>query len=126
MTKRTVMMAVGMWVAAGAIVAAPGPASADEVLDAWSVVTEQALDVERGRNVDDADDVNFGAGSAVNVAEQTVLNVFTVDGDVSSGDMIAGSHTFANQTMSINAFNTGNNVTMMNQMSIHVNYSNLD
>lgn len=116
----------GLALAAGAIwaiVALASPATADELFDAWSVVPEQGLDVERGRNVDDADDLSIGSGAAINIAEQTVVNYFNVEGDVSSGDITMGSHTFANQNMSINAFNTGNNVTMMNQLSIQLNLS---
>ena len=124
MTVMKFTRTAGVLVAAGAFLAAAGPASADEVLDAWSVVSETDLEGERGRNIDDLDDVS--AGAAINIAEQTVVNYFNVDGDVASGDLVNGSHTFANQTMSINAFNTGNNVTMLNQLSIQVNLSTVD
>ena len=126
MTIRRFLGAGAVMVAAGTFLATAGTASADDVLDAWSTVSDQALDVERGRNIDDLGEVSAGTASAINIADQSVVNYFNVDGDVTSGGMVSGSHTFANQTMSINAFNTGNNVTMMNQLSIHVTVSNLD
>lgn len=126
MSASKIAKATGLLVAAGAFLAAAGPASADEVLDAWSTVSDQALDTERGRNIDDLDDVTAGTGAAINIADQTVVNHFNVTGDVASGDLVNGSHTFANQTMSINAFNTGNNVTMLNQLSIQLNLSTVD
>ena len=102
--------------AAALIVTAHGQALADDALfDNWSTVAEDTLDLERGRNVD----VDQSGGAlAINIGIQTVEN--TINGDATGGNITLMPHALDGQRMVINAFNAGNNVSMLNQLSIAV------
>ena len=93
-----------------------GPAAAGEPADdpaSWGAVP--AADLEQLRGGTEDIDVD---GAAVASGSQTATG--TIIGDVTSGNITGGDHTFANQVMSINAFNTGNNVAIQNVMAIMV------
>ena len=102
--------------AAALIVTAHGQALADDALfDSWSTVAEDTLDLERGRNVDVNQD---GGALAINIGIQTVTN--TINGDATGGNITLMPNALDGQRMVINAFNAGNNVSMLNQLSIAV------
>lgn len=102
--------------AAALIVTAQGQALADDTLfESWSTVAEDTLDLERGRNVDVNQD---GGALAINIGIQTVTN--TINGDATGGNITLMPNALDGQRMVINAFNAGNNVSMLNQLSIAV------
>ena len=108
---------VWVCIAAGVLSLAPGGrAIADEALFGdWSTVSEQSLADERGRNVMVDQD---GGALAVNIGIQTVEN--TINGDAYGGTITLMPDALAGQRFVINAFNAGNNVSMLNQLSIAV------
>ncbi len=108
---------------AAVMLAAVMPAQADDgMFESWSTVTDDVLEDERGRNiVVDQSGITIeeaGAAVAVNVGFQYVEN--TITGDAYGGSINLTQGAIDNQNMVINAFNAGNNVTMMNQLSIVV------
>ena len=91
-----------------------GPAAAGEPADdlaSWGAVSAAELERHRGGDAE---------GTAENNASQTATNTIGAGGDVNliTGDVVFGSNTFDNSTMSINAINTGNNVNMQNTLAI--------
>ena len=94
-----------------------GPAAAGEPADdpaSWGAVS--AAELEQYRGGTEEEDID---GAAVATASQTGTN--TITGAVGgTGSINAPGEAFANQTMSINAFNTGNNVNMQNTMAIMI------
>lgn len=107
--KRTQIKKALTGCAVAAVVAAfASQVQAMDELDAWSSVSATDLGSERGQG-------------ATNLALQNVEEQI-VEGDSIAGNINLGLETFDGQAMSINAFNSGNNVVMQNQMAVEVNF----
>ncbi len=97
------VLGAGLWM---------GPAAAGGAGDdpaSWGAVSPAELEQQRGGST---------SGTAENNASQVGTNTLDAGGDVMGGAITMGANTFDNQVMSINAFNTGNNVFMQNTLAI--------
>lgn len=83
-------------------------AAAEELFAGEAALDAAALGEERALGAG-----NIGQALAKQIIEGSVGN---------TGSMTAGANAFANQSMVINAFNTGNNVNWNNQLAVEVHY----
>lgn len=94
----------------------------DGIFESWSTVSEDVLAQERGRNVvvdETGIEIDQAGGAlAINIGIQHVEN--TINGDAHGGSITLMPNALDGQRMVINAFNAGNNVSMLNQLSIAV------
>lgn len=114
MIKEISVFAVTVGVATGLVFGAT--ALADEAT--------LAMDVSSWTKVSDGDLASQRAGETHVNQTQTITQGGDQTSDCSGGCSNAinmGESTFANSSMSMNTFNTGNNVKMSNQMIITVN-----
>ena len=92
------------------------PALAEDLFDGLGAVTPEALSEERGKAFEIDED---SLATAIGAQYQHV----TFDGMAavgSGGEIHLGSNTFADQVMSLNVMNTGNNVALQNQNVVAV------
>ncbi|NIA67447.1 hypothetical protein HBA54_02470 [Pelagibius litoralis] len=99
--------------------AASTAAFAEDPFADWQNVNEGTLFSERGGDIAVAVD-DSALAAAVGLQHQTVTNTIHVTGNLSGGTINAGNGTFADQVMSLNVINTGNNVALQNQNVIAV------
>jgi len=114
MIKKISVFAVTIVVAAG--LSFGSTAFADEA--------SPAMDVSSWTKVSDGDLASLRAGDSTTIQNQEITQGGDQTSDCSGGcsnTINFGESTFANSSMSMNTFNTGNNVKMSNQMIITVN-----
>ncbi|WP_422367316.1 hypothetical protein [Pelagibius sp.] len=96
--------------------AGTAPVLAEDAFSNWGSVDDQALSAERGK----AFELDESALATAVGAQYQYVN-FPDIGEVGpGGEITLGSHTFANQVMSLNVMNTGSNVAMQHQNVIAV------
>ena len=99
------MTKLGVLLAFATSALAIGTAAADG-MDDWDSVSSGDLGETRG-------------GTAVAVGGQNAHQEFSTGGSADGGDQTA-TNSFNGQTLVINAFNSGNNVVMQNNMAVDV------
>lgn len=126
MTGKLSLKGVGAVAFAGAALMLAGNVQvlADEGLfGSFDAVADDALSEERGRNIviDENGNIQIateGGAVAINAGFQYFEG--TINGDAPSGAMNIATGALSDQRFVINAFNTGNNVAMFNQLAISV------
>lgn len=125
MYRRTEFRNAGVVAFAGLALMLAGTAQShaeEGIFESLSTVAEDALAQERGRNVvvdENGIEIDAAGGAlAINIGFQQVDN--TINGDAHGGSITLMPNALDGQRFVINAFNAGNNVTMLNQLSIAV------
>ncbi|WP_299391720.1 hypothetical protein [Pelagibius sp.] len=116
MKYRNRVLSLSAAVAGVGLILSAAPAVAEDAFAEWGAVSTEALSEERGKAFEIDED---SLATAIGAQYQHV----TFDGMAavgSGGEIHLGSHTFADQVMSLNVMNTGNNVALQNQNVVAV------
>ncbi len=126
MTAELNLRGVAVFAVAGAALMLAGNAQVladDGLFESFDAVEDDALSEERGRNIviDENGNIQIvtdGGAVAINAGFQDFNG--TINGDATGGAMNIATGALSDQRFVINAFNTGNNVAMLNQLAITV------